>query len=321
YWSVWSHQDHFGRDFRVNDLGFFRGRTNRTQVDGGFSLEQPDPRWGVRNGGFNVYGGEAWTDERLVFNQWVGGNQWMTFRNFWGISTGFSHNFEALNDLDTRGGPPILSPAATFGYVDVNSDSRNSWRVGFHADGRHDAVGGSNRAVRFNLTLQPSGRLQVSTAARYEVGTDIAQWIKNVDTTGDDVVDNVYGTLRRHVIDLTLRGTYAINRDVTLQAYLQPFVAVGDYDHIRRLARPRSFEFAPAELDTDPDFNRKSVSGNMVLRWEYVRGSTFFVVWNLNTSDDTSDVGRFKPAHDLRNAFRADATNVVMIKVSYWLNR
>lgn len=190
-----------------------------------------------------------------------------------------------------------------------------------HVDGRRDAVGGRNRSLSTTVTLQPSGRLQLSTSARFESGTDIAQWIRNVDTTGDGVADHVFGTLRRQVIDLTLRGTYAINRDLTFQAYLQPFVAVGDYENIRRLARPRSFEFAPATIDNNPDFNRKSLNGNMVLRWEYLRGSTLFVVWNLNKRDNISDPGRFSPARDLRNAFGGETTHVLMVKASYWLNR
>ena len=130
----------------------------------------------------------------------------------------------------------------------------------------------------------------------------------------------MYGTLRRNVVDVTVRGTYSVHRDLTVQAYLQPFVAVGDYNDIRRLARPRSFAFEPVTIDSDPDFNRKSVRGNIVLRWEYVRGSTLFVVWDLS-QEDKSRPGRFEPGRDLREAFGAPATQVLMVKVAYWFNR
>ena len=120
--------------------------------------------------------------------------------------------------------------------------------------------------------------------------------------TGDEIDDHIYGTLRRRVTDLTLRGTYAIHRDLTLQAYVQPFSAFGDYRDIRRLARPYSFDFEPAAIDSDPDFDRRSLRGNLVLRWEYVRGSTFFVVWDVSREN-------------------SPPTHVVMAKVTYWLNR
>ncbi len=142
----------------------------------------------------------------------------------------------------------------------------------------------------------------MSLAARHEKGLNIAQWIENSDITGDGVDDHVYGTLRRRVTDITLRATYAIHRDLTVQAYLQPFTAVGDYDSIRRLARSHSFDFEPAVIDSDPDFDRTSVRGNLVLRWEYVRGSTLFLVWDMSQEN-------------------SPPTHVLMAKVTYWLNR
>ncbi len=74
---------------------------------------------------------------------------------------------------------------------------------------------------------------------------------------------------------------------MTLEVFLQPFVAVGDYQDIRKLAEPSSFLFTPVTLEDNPDFNRKSLRGNIVLRWEYLRGSTLFVVWNMATSDES----------------------------------
>jgi len=95
---------------------------------------------------------------------------------------------------------------------------------------------------------------------------------------------------------------------------------VGDYYDIRRLARPGSFEFSPVTIGRNPDFNLKSQRGSLVLRWEYVRGSTLFVVWDLSKAD-TSRPGVFSPWQDLGDAFGADASHVLMVKISYWMNR
>jgi hypothetical protein len=320
HWGTWVHYDHFGRNFRVGDLGFFRARTNRNAVDGGINVEQPDPGRIFRSYGGNVCGGQGWNDERLVFDQWVCFNGFVTSLNFWNMRGGVTRRFRTLDDIDTRGGPPIVNPGGVFYYFNINSDSRKSWRIEFGGNGKQGTEGDRERAFSASLSVQPSGQLQLSVAGRFVRGTDIAQWIENSDTNQDGVVDHVYGTLRRNVVDVTLRGTYSINRDLTLQAYLQPFVAVGDYEHVRRLARPRSFDFEPVAIDSDPDFNRKSLRGNVVLRWEYVRGSTLFVVWDLS-QEDTSRAGVFDPRRDLRDAFRADARHAFIMKVSYWLNR
>lgn len=137
------------------------------------------------------------------------------------------------------------------------------------------------------------------------------------DLEHHDVSDHVYGRLKRRVVSITGRTTYAFTRDLTLEAFLQPFVAVGDYTDTRKIAVPRSFDFTPVTLGFDPDFNRKSLRGTVVMRWEYIRGSTLFVVWNRATADP-SRPGIFSPLRDLLDALSAPGTNVIAVKVSYW---
>src|SRR5204862_2788240 len=132
---------------------------------------------------------------------------------------------------------------------------------------------------------------------------------KNTDVTGDGVDDNIYGQLDRDVVSLTARGTYAFTRDMTLELYMQPFVAVGDYSDIKRLAAPKSFTFEPATILENPDFNSKSFRSNIVYRWEYRRGSTLYLVWNVTNSDDQRP-GEFSALRDLRTGFGAAGTQV-----------
>jgi hypothetical protein len=157
---------------------------------------------------------------------------------FWYIGWNTGRNFQAFDDLDTRGGPQIVKPSSTYFSLFLNSDSRKTWRFGSNFNVTRAAVdGGSNRVGAF-LTLQPSTRLQASISGNYNFGITAAQWIDNVDVTGDGADDHIYGTLHRDVVDITARATYAFSRDLTLQVFLQPFVAVGAYENIRMLARP-----------------------------------------------------------------------------------
>ena len=319
--EIYAHYDQFSRDFRVNDIGFFRNRANRYSFETAAAFFQPDPGKRFRSFGGNVYGGRAWNDEKLVFGQWTGFNTWWTLLNYWNINGGGNYNPDVLDDVDTRGGPPIVNPGGVFYYFNINSDSRKGWRVHTGGNGEVGRRGDRGRNNYVTLSLQASSQLQVSVSGSYSRGVDIAQWIENRDNDDDGVDDDhIYGTLRRNVVDLTLRGTYSINRDLTFQGYLQPFVAVGDYENIRRLALPRSYDFEPVTLDDDPDFNTKSLRGNMVLRWEYVRGSTLFFVWDLSQKDATRP-GSFRAIRDIGDAFAASANHVFMVKVSYWLNR
>ncbi len=315
YFGAFTHVDHFDPLFRNADLGFLFSRANKSDVDGGVSFAQPDPRGLFRSVFVNVYGGRDWTNEGLVIGKWLGMFSNQNYLNFWRTFFSVQRNFPRFDDLDTRGGPPIYSPPNTFLNTGFNSDSRKQWGYGFRFSGARDDVGGWWFVLAPDARLQFSQRLLGSVGVEYTSASDSAQWIKNTDADG--TVDNVYGTLRRHIVNITGRATYSFTRDMTLEAYLQPFVAVGDYSDIRKLARAKSFDFSPVTLTNDPDFNRKSVRGTVVLRWEYIRGSTLFAVWNISTSDK-SRPGVFSPWRDLGGAFSGAGTNVFAIKLSYW---
>jgi len=316
YWGAFGHFDYFSPNFRNTDLGFHRQRVNKTDVYGSIRLSQPDP-WGPFRGiSLIVSSGQKWNDDRLVFDRWVYTSLENQFRNFWNVKTEVTHIFQVLDDLDTRGGPPIVRPAWTRMNVSIDSDSRKSWQFRLGLFGSRNDEGGWGARIGPSLDLQPSDRWQASLSTNYNFGRDIAQWITNRDVDGR--TDYVYGTLRRNVLDVTARATYAFHRDLTLQVFLQPFVARGDYADIRRLARPSSFEFESTTIPFNPDFNRKSLRGNIVLRWEYLRGSTLFFVWNMSTLD-LARPGVFTPLRDLATTFSADGNHVFVVKLNYWL--
>ena len=315
-----AHYDHFGRDFRVNDIGFFRTRPNRNQVNGSVEVGNPDPWKKLRSVWGFAYFGNDWTDEKLLIGRYFESGVNVRFMNFWQVVGGGWRSFEVYDDLDTRGGPPILRPGNTGTFYRVNSDSRKTWSVGFYGNRFWNDAGTTGGTYSPYMSMKPSDRLQASLSLNYNYGTDPAQWIVNTDADGDSVTDHVYGTLVRDVVDVTVRTTYAFTRDLTVQAYLQPFVAVGDYSDIRQLALPKTFLFDPVSIPYDPDFNSKSLRGNVVTRWEYKPGSTLFFVWYLSQAD-YSRPGQFNAWRDLGTAFGADATHIFMVKASYWLNR
>lgn len=75
---------------------------------------------------------------------------------------------------------------------------------------------------------------------------------------------------------------------------------------------------APGFQIDNPDFSVRSLRGNAVLRWEYRPGSAIFVVWQQQRSDFVRD-GDFDFGRDVGAIFRAPATNVFLIKASYWI--
>ncbi len=75
----------------------------------------------------------------------------------------------------------------------------------------------------------------------------------------------------------------------------------------------------PAESFTvdNRDFNRVSLRGTGVLRWEWRPGSTLFFVWQQNRSKREA-YGDFDLGRDAEAIFGGDAQNVFMVKATYW---
>ena len=312
------HYDRFDHTFHNTELGYLQSRTNKQNVNGNLFLAQPDPHGIIRSIFTNIYTGHDWTTEGLNLAHVVGIFANARFTDFSNVFINRNHSLAHYDDLETRGGPPVARAGGNYFAMGYGSDSRKQYGAGIRLESWHDAVGGWWRTVAPDVRFQISTRLVGSVGTEYTKGDEV-QWIKNLDTDGDKKDDQyVFGRLRRHVVSITGRTTYSFTRDLTLEAYLQPFVAEGAYTSIGRLAQAKSFVFTPVTLDDNPDFNRKSVRGTIVLRWEYVRGSTLFAVWNLSTSDELARKGIFSPWHDLGGAFGAAGTNIFALKLSYW---
>jgi Domain of unknown function (DUF5916)/Carbohydrate family 9 binding domain-like len=316
--NVFGHYDYFNSTFKNNDLGFFSNRNNKTQVSGGFNVGNPDPgkvfrRINLNTSYFTQYNGDWLPLDKSYF---VGTDGQLL--NYWNYFVGTGYFWQTYDDLDTRGGPPIVKPAGWWLDSFVGTDSRKRIRLSGDAHFSSNTEGGYNRNYNISLNMQPRPQVQMTISTSITDGHDAAQWIQNEDVTGDGVTDYIYGELDRNVVSMTARGTYAFTRDMTLEVYLQPFVAVGDYFNIRRLAQPMSFEFEPVTIDNNPDFNNKSLRSNVVFRWEYRRGSTLYLVYNVSNSEQ-SRPGEFSPLRDLQSGFRAAGTQVLMVKFNYWL--
>jgi hypothetical protein len=319
-WNANAHVHYFSDNFRVADLGFFRTRTGEQQLSAGGGYSDPDPGRFLRS--WNIGGNFGRSRvHALTVGEWINVFGGLQLLNFWGVFGGIGYGPAVHDDLDTRGGPPILRPETHWANLSLNSDPRRRWNWFVNWFGNDNTSAGHDWGIDQGLDLRPSPRVQLALSAGYNTGLNRMQWVTNQDVTGDGATDYVYSTLESDVVNITLRGSAAVNRDLTLEAFLQPFVAVGDYTDFKRLAAPNTHDFTPIDGSRieDPDFNSKSLRGTFVLRWEYIRGSTIFLAWNLTGSDEQRP-GLFQPMRDIRGVFGAPIDNRVMLKANYWFS-
>ncbi|MBI4553535.1 MAG: carbohydrate binding family 9 domain-containing protein [Candidatus Latescibacteria bacterium] len=302
--------------FNANDLGFIR-RVNRMNTSAWLGMQKTRP-WGpfLRNQ-FNVNKWDSWNYARVHLQDELNFNTWHQLKSFWWMGGGLTRRFESLDDLDTRGGPPIVNPAGVSFFAEIESNYSKPISGWIFTNLSSDAGGSRYRSIGPGLTIRPSARIELRIRPNYSWNFDNAQWVTNVQSGGQ--THYVYGELNSKVLDFTTRADVLFTRDISLQLYLQPFVAVGDYKNFKELARPSSYEFTPySGLDFNPDFNSRSLRSNLVFRWEYRPGSTLFLVWSQSRSAFSNDpTFRFQ---NLGRSFKDDGPNVFMLKVNYFLN-
>jgi hypothetical protein len=70
-------------------------------------------------------------------------------------------------------------------------------------------------------------------------------------------------------------------------------------------------------LGLTPDFNEQIFNANVVLRWEYLPGSTIYLVWTQARSGFDEDYFT-SFTKNITNSFKLPADNVFLVKITYW---
>lgn len=276
----------------------------------------------------------------------------MELPNYWRIRSFFIHNAAVDDDRQTRGGPVTKQDGSNFLHLQLSTDPRRmavfdlTTRV---AKGLHD--GTRMRQLQPGIALKPMPSLYVQLAPAYEMAEGATQYVTTVSdptATAFGGKRYVFAFIRTATLSLETRANWTFTPDLTLQLYLQPFIASGDYQRFREFAAPRTRRVldygrdvgtltrsaatgaytvdpdgaGPAAAFTfgDPNFTARSLRGTAVLRWEYRPGSTIYLAWTQQragfSADGTLDFGRDQSA-----LWRDPADNVFVVKMNYWLGR
>jgi hypothetical protein len=146
---------------------------------------------------------------------------------------------------------------------------------------------------------------------------------------------------------MNIRLNWTFSPTLSLQLFMQPFFAMGNYTNFKELAEPRTYDLTeygtsgstisydannnlynvdpdgngPAQAFTfsNPNFNYKSLRGTAVLRWEVLPGSIFYFVWSHNQTN-FENPGDFSLSRDFKNLWNTQGDNIFLVKFSYWLD-
>ena len=233
----------------------------------------------------------------------------------------------------------------------IQTDQRKALTGMFMTSYNKDQAGSWQFNINPQIGYRPTSALNFSITPNFTVGPTAAQYVQAVpDTSAGNTFGSryVFAQLFQHEFDVTLRVSATVSPNLSLEVFAQPFTFTGSYGGFKELAQPQTFNFTrygangtgiaydssaaaytvhpnaaqPADSFTiaNPDFRTRSVRINAVLRWEYRPGSTLFEVWTQSRGgvlyDPSFDVGRDFD-HQL---FRDPPTNVLLVKLNYWMS-
>ncbi|MBI3263287.1 MAG: hypothetical protein HYZ58_09055, partial [Acidobacteria bacterium] len=274
----------------------------------------------VRNVRLNFNTWRGWTfDGDLLYGGHNINAHWV-FQNNWSAGFGVNLNEGGFSDRATRGGPGAKENGEWSFWQYLNTDDRRLVSAGYGTFYLNDNRGRWLWDAGPGVTIRPTTALSINQSIGFTRNVDPSQWIDKVTDVRDHYV---FGHLDQITVRLTTRVNYTITPDLSIQVYAQPFVSAGEYTRFKELTDGRAdrYEdrFAAFGYAGRPDFNYQSFRTTNVLRWEYRPGSTLFVVWQQGR-EEVADRGDFRFGRDLSHAFTAPAHNVVLVKLSYWLN-
>jgi len=338
-WITWSSP---GLDF--NDLGFMQEADNIQQVFWmGYNEWQPKYFYNRYQFGGNFYTVWNFAGQNVVKGYQMNGN--LTFKNYYQVFTGFNLQGESLSSSDLRGGPMLKSPG-TFNYrIGVSTDERKKLQSELFLMKRWSQYDNSTMSlVEASLTYKPVNTVSISLSPSYSVSQDNLQYVTTIEGNKPDKY--IMARLQSEQFSLSARINVGLSPDMSLQYYGQPFFFSGNYTHFKTITNSvapiysdRFYEFASNELQYDsesnvynvatdgdgtdfsfdnPDFHFLQYHSNLVFRWEYKPGSTFFLVWSQGRTTDGTD-GTFNFSGYSKELHKAYPQNDFLIKISYAL--
>jgi hypothetical protein len=333
--------------FEINDLGFqWRGDYVNSHLVVGYQWLHPGKIF--RDASLMVaaargwdFGGTSIMANYFLFSSW-------SFLNYWGGGLELGYLDACFDKEATRGGPLLRQPPGYFVDFNLYSDSRKPLVFSVYGEVARRRDGTTDFEIGPELRWKPRSNLSLSLHPEIELVKTYRQWVANVD---DPLMTATFG--RRHlfsfldekILSAEIRLNWIFSPRISLQAFLQPLIAVGAYSAFKELARPATRAFnlygengstighaggnyvvdpdgsgpAPEFSFPDPDFNFKSLRGTVVFRWEYRPGSILYFVWTQNRQD-FANPGDFDFGRDLGDLVAARGDNVFMLKATYRFN-
>ena len=288
----------------LNDIGFLL-QTDLINQWSWMQYRVPNPAGPFRSQGYWIGQNLGWDFDWRNTAQSYWTETALEFKNFWWLGGGTSISDHSISNADLRGGPAIRYPGNISFWLWANTDRRKKLQVSANPQwlkGKNDYLNTFDLDV--SLTYRPFNALNISISPTLNRNSNQFQYVATGFASGQD--QYVMGSIDQTTFRVAFRITYMVTPNLSVQYWGQPFGTTGSYKNFKYIIDASASEYSrrstpvsPTSLTltdgqysldqnnkgtpdfsfTKPDFNIGQFRSNMVVRWEYIPGSTLFLVW------------------------------------------
>ncbi|MFY0606606.1 MAG: carbohydrate binding family 9 domain-containing protein [Cyclobacteriaceae bacterium] len=329
-------------EFELNDVGFLVQSDYLSQWTW-IQFRTLKPFGVFRSLRFNTSQRMTWDFDGVNLGRSVDFNGRATFNNLWSTGGGIGLIGESVSNADLRGGPAIRYPGSQeyWYYIESNFQKKLGFEINpWHVRGNDGFM--NSKGINAFVRYQPTDALRLSIGPSIR---RIVNELQYVDSYQSDRNHYVLGRIEQTTFVASLRMNYIVTPNLSIEYWGQPFISRGEYSDFKDVLEPSAERFDDrytsylnsqisyeegsetylidndqnGSIDyelNDPNFNFMQFRSNLVVRWEYIPGSTLFLVWTSNASEfHNSRENRFSSLSS--DLWDASATNIFLLKYTY----
>ncbi|MFH2037143.1 MAG: DUF5916 domain-containing protein [Candidatus Zixiibacteriota bacterium] len=315
-------------DLKLNRIGY-TSRVDTKHVWGWLEYRTTDDWWIIRDSynNFNYY--QSWNYDGINYQLGGNFNTYIEFTNFWSLGGGFNFQAERYSDLETRGNGLWEWPVhPTYSWwMSLNTDARKKLWFNYNPGSGGDR-GGWWAANYFGVFYRPKSNMTLSAGMNYCIYRDILRWVSNEDAynpiSGTEETMSLFGVLNQDLIYVEASASIVLKQNLSIQLSAECLVSGLDYDNYLYYVGGNDY-VAPEDeqgntVEYNVDYNYSAINSMLLMRWEYLPGSSLYLVWTRSRPEVDDTINNLNLSRDFKRMFSGDAQNIFLIKTSYWMN-
>jgi hypothetical protein len=322
HWFYAGSFDFYSRYFSCNDIGFFA-----QPHDFGDYLQllyRENFGTGIfRRYAFSFVPATRWNWDHVLTTSTAEFTFYGEFLNFWKPTVVYDIYLPAYDDEERGIIGTYRRPAGHSLTTQVQTDPRANVFATLTGTYAFNEKGKKALTGSLGLSVRPVSWVELNPTVLWLRSRKEEAWVY----PGGNVVDagvspfpfSVFADRDVDEMDMELRGTVTFSRNFSLQFFSQILLARGIYRNYRRFNgdTPLPYDYPSNPEFVHADFNEAILNANVLLRWEYLPGSTLFLVWTQGRFDDSGDYGSGFGTR-FRDTFTLPHEDALVLKISYW---